>query len=463
MTSFCRAAATALVVSLVRLPSCGVADTGLTTVRVASGLSRPVFVTAPPGDTQRLFIVEAQVGSSGRIRILNLGTGSLNSTPFLTISNVATGDEQGLLGLAFHPQYAQNGYFYVNYTDSSGTTIVRRFTASANPDVADTTSGMQVLSIAQPASNHNGGWLGFGPDGYLYIGMGDGGGSGDPDGNGQNINVLLGKMLRIDVNGDDFPGDATRNYAIPPDNPFVGVAGADEVWAYGLRNPWRPSFDRATGDLYIADVGQSAWEEVDFQPAGSAGGQNYGWRCYEGSHEYDTTDCAPASTMIFPIYEYSHASGCAVTGGYVYRGSQICDLRGTYFFADYCSARIWSFRYDGATLTGFQERTAELAPGGGLTINSISSFGEDAAGELYIVDLGGDVYKIVPRGPAKADMNKDGVVNFDDINPFVIALVDAATYAAQYGVPATQAGDLNCDGYCNFDDINPFVLRLVSP
>ena len=436
--------------------------TALTTVRVASGLTLPLYVVAPPGHFDRLFIVEQRSGTQGRIKILNLVTGTVNTTPFLTVTGVSTGNEQGLLGLAFHPDYASNGYFYVNFTNTAGTTVIRRYTASADPNLADPNSAYPILFIAQPYSNHNGGWISFGLDGYLYIGMGDGGSGGDPQNHAQNINDLLGKMLRLDVNGDDFPADPNSNYAIPPTNPFVGVNGRDEVWAYGLRNPWRCSFDRLTGDLYMGDVGQNAWEEISFQPAASTCGQNYGWRCYEGNHAYNTSGCPSPTTMVFPIYEFSHSGGhCSVTGGYVYRGNQICDLRGTYFFADYCSNRIWSFRYDGSNLTEFLDRTTELDPPGTLTINSITSFGEDAAGELYICDQGGEIFKIIPVGPGKGDLNYDGVVNFDDINAFVLALTDPATYQATYGYPAEQAGDLNCDGLVDFDDVNPFVALLA--
>ncbi len=438
-------------------------ETALTTIRVADGLTLPLFVVAPPGDTGRLFIVEQRAGTIGRIKILNLGTGTVNAAPFLTVSGVSTGSEQGLLGLAFHPDYSANGLFYVNFTNSAGTTIVRRYTVSTNPDVADPNSAYPILSLSQPFTNHNGGWISFGPDGYLYVATGDGGSGGDPGNRAQDVSQLLGKMLRIDVNGDDFPGDPNTNYAIPPDNPFVGLSGHDAIWAYGLRNPWRSSFDRLTGDLYIADVGQGAWEEVDFQPASSTGGENYGWRCYEGNAPYNLTDCGSPDTMVFPIHVYSHTGGnCSITGGYVYRGSQICDLRGAYFFADHCSNNIWSFRYDGTNLTDFRNRTAELAPGGGLSITSITSFGEDAGGELYICDRGGEVFKIVPVGPGKGDLNNDGTVDFGDINPFILALADPDAYQATYGFPAAQAGDLNCNGAADFGDINPFIALLTG-
>jgi glucose/arabinose dehydrogenase len=437
--------------------ACG---TPLTTQRVASGLSSPVFVTAPPGDTDRLFIVQ----QGGAIKILNLQTLVVNATPFITIP-VTSGSEAGLLGMAFDPQYASNRYFYVDYTRSiSGQlmTFVSRFTTSAgNPDVADPNSELVILSFNQPFSNHNAGWLAFGPDGYLYIATGDGGSEGDPQNNGQTItNNRLGEMLRIDVSNSAVG----HPYDVPPDNPFVGVTGDDEIWAYGLRNPWRDSFDRLTGDFYIGDVGQSTTEEIDFQPAGSPGGQNYGWRCYEGNNAYNTSGCAPANTMTFPIYTYSHAYGCAIIGGYVYRGPKIWDLRGTYFFSDNCSSQLWTFRYVGGQVTDFRNRTSEMAPGGGLSIDSVSSFGEDAAGELYICDLGGgEIYKIVPDGPVVGDLNGDGVINNFDINAFVLALTDPSGYDQQYpNIDRTVIADINCDGSVNNFDINPFVALLAQ-
>jgi len=274
---------------------------------------------------------------------------------------------------------------------------VAEYQVSGNPDLADPKSARTVLTVAQPQLNHNGGMLAFGPrDGYLYISLGDGGGANDPGNHAQNRNSLLGKMLRIDVDRRD-PG---LGYAIPPTNPFKGVAGTrDEIWALGLRNPWRFSFDRLTGDLYIADVGQSAREEVDFQPASSKGGENYGWRCMEGNACTGLTGCTcNAAGLTLPVFDYTHAQGCSITGGYVYRGCAIPGLSGTYFFADFCSNRIWTFRVVGGKAVGVQERSAELAPGGGLGIQSITSFGEDGRGELYLTDLyGGELFKIVPR------------------------------------------------------------------
>ena len=369
-------------------------ETALTTVRVAGGFTRPVFVTAAPGDTARLFVVE-QRGADARGRIKILKHGVPLSRAFLTTDPLATGFEQGLLGLAFAPDFATTGRFYVDYTRADGTTVVERHTVSADPDSANP-AGTVLLTVAQPYENHNGGWLGFGPDGYLYVALGDGGSGGDPGDRAQDLNSPLGKLLRLDVSG--------AAYAIPPSNPFAGaVTGLDEIWAFGLRNPWRPSFDRLTGDLVIADVGQGQLEEIDFQPRTSPGGENYGWRCYEGTNFYSesaTTPCgsclAAGCPKIAPSYEYPHTLGrCSVTGGYVYRGDSIPDLEGAYFFADYCAGSIYSGRFVGGALVDVVGRTAELAPGAGLSIDNITSFGEDAQGELYLCDQDGEIYKIV--------------------------------------------------------------------
>ena len=401
----------------------------LASTRVAFELALPTFVTHAPADYSRLFIIEKR----GRIRILNLQTGVVNDTPFLNIDSLVGGgaaefDERGLLGLAFHPDYQNNGFFYVNYTnttcggnDSCDTTIAR-YSVSANPDIADPSSAVVLLGIAQPFPNHNGGWMGFGPnDGFLYIAQGDGGSANDPGNRAQDTtNQLLGKILRIDVDGND-----AGNYGIPPDNPFVGVAGDDEIWAYGLRNPWRPSFDRENGDLYIADVGQTAWEEVDYQKASAPGGRNYGWRCMEGNHCTGLSGCVcNSASLTDPIHEYSHGQGCAVTGGYVYRGCAIPSLTGTYFFADYgCftpNPPIWSFEVVGGALTNLVTRTSELSPSiQGVLVNQISSFGEDALGEIYIVDQGsgsnGQIFKIIPDKFSGPDCNDNGVHDSCDI------------------------------------------------
>jgi len=393
-------------------------STPLTTVRVASGLALPLYVTAPPGDNARVFILEQRSGTTGRIRILNIPAHTLNATAYLSISPVATGNEEGLLGLAFHPDFLNNGYFWVYYTNSAGNNVIARYQANApyaTSTTANAATATTLLTISHPTfDNHNGGWIAFGPDGHLYVATGDGGSANDPSNNAQNINVLLGKMLRIDVDGaDDIPGNDDDDgvigmtlppYTSPPDNPFVGVAGDDRIWAYGLRNPWRNAFDRLTGDLYIADVGQGNWEEIDFQPASSSGGENYGWRCMEGNNCTGLTGCTceigcAGGPLTCPIHQYNHATdgfSCSITGGYVYRGCAMPDMHGIYFFADFCSNRIKSFRYDGVSITEFTDRTTELDPAGAQTIDAITSFGEDNRGELYICDRGGEVFKIVP-------------------------------------------------------------------
>jgi glucose/arabinose dehydrogenase len=437
----------------------------LTTVRVASGLSRPVYVAAPPGDQGRLFIVEqrgsAGVGNRADIRVLNLAADppALLPTPFLTITGVSTGGEQGLLGLAFDPNYLTNGRFYLNYTNAAGTTIIeRRIDANPLDNVHTNASGSPntVISIAQPFSNHNAGWLGFSPvDGYLYIPLGDGGSSCDPGGRAQNINELLGKTLRLDVSG-------ATGYAVPPTNPFAGATpGLDEIWNLGLRNPFRCSFDRATGDLYLGDVGQAVYEEIDFENPG-AGGRNYGWDIREGFACSTVSGCPSSCATGFtdPAHAYDQTVGarCAVTGGYVYRGCRMPGLQGQYFFADYCSNEIWSMPAGGGAVTA---RTTELAPGGGLSIASISSFGEDAQGEIYLCDLsGGEVFKIVPKGVG--DLNGDGAVNLLDVSPFVLALVNPAGYAAAYPaldgyIRANINGDCAADGR----DVDAMVNLLL--
>ena len=356
----------------------------LTTELVAQGFARPVFATSPPGDTGRLFVCEQH---TGRVEIVDLATGQILGTPFIDLA-VSTGNEQGLLSIAFHPDYANNGRFFVSRTASGGNTRVTEHLVTSDPNVGDPTVVQQIVAENQPFSNHNGGQIAFGPDGYLYVALGDGGSANDPGNRSQNGSTNLGKMLRLDV-------DASAPF-VPPSNPFVGNGSVlDTIWATGLRNPWRFSFDRATGDMYIADVGQNAWEEINFQPASSAGGENYGWRCMEGDHCTGLSGCAcNSTTLVDPIQEYSHSFGCSVTGGYVYRGSAIPALQGTYFYADYCSSRIWSFRFVNGQVTEFTERTQELNPPGSASITTITSFGEDANGELYILEQGGQIWRV---------------------------------------------------------------------
>jgi glucose/arabinose dehydrogenase len=355
--------------------------------RVASGLTQPLFATAAPGDVNRLFVVE----KTGSIKILDLSSGALRPTPFLDVSTqISAAGEGGLLGLAFDPGFAGNGLFYVNLINRSGDTEIRRYHVStANPDVAEPASSTLLITIDQPGfTNHKAGWLAFGRDGYLYASLGDGGGAGDPLGSGQNIDSLLGKILRLDVNGDAFAADPQRNYVIPADNPFVGIAGADEIWALGLRNPWRPSFDRAIGELFIADVGQGAWEEIDI----GARGANYGWNSFEGPARF-SGGATSAGTLTFPIHAYDHSIGASITGGYVYRGESE-GLQGHYFFADFVTNRIFTLAFNGASWVA-TERTAQITPDAGA-ISSPSSFGEDARGNLYIVDIGGEVFRLTP-------------------------------------------------------------------
>jgi glucose/arabinose dehydrogenase len=361
----------------------------LTMTRVASGLAWPVFVTSPPGDLQRLFILEF---NTGRIRILK--NGALLTTPFLDIGSLVTNNTNfGLLGLAFHPNYAVNGWFYVQYVNNSSQPRVVRYTVSADPDVANAASAQSILTL--PAIvDHQGGTLAFGPnDGYLYVAFGDGQ-EADPNNNAQNDGTLLGKMVRLDVN-------TVLPYSIPPTNPFVGPGNPlDEIWAKGLREPFRFTFDRATGDLWLGDVGQSQREELDFQPANHAGGRNYGWRLKEGKVCFNPPSSCNPGGLTPPIFDYTHVvSGCrgCITGGSVYRGSAIPGLSGTYFFADFCTGKIAAMRYNGSRITELKNVTAALAPPGGFTINQPTSIGEDGAGELYLTDFDGDLYKLVPR------------------------------------------------------------------
>ncbi len=450
---------------------------------VATGLTQPLFVCAPPGDAGRLFIVQ-QNG------IILVKVGAAAPTAFVNIStrlNSSSG-EQGLLGLAFAPDYAVSRAFYVYYTaaggGAAGQSVVSRMLASAaNPNVADIAE-TRLLLIAQPFSNHNGGCMHFGPDGLLYIGTGDGGSANDPNNAGLSPNSLLGKLLRIDVSGDDFPADANRNYRIPAGNPYASGGGLPEIWSIGLRNPWRWSFDRGTGDLYIADVGQGAAEEINFVPGNGGSTRNYGWRLREGNARPSTFTSdwaafgtsqtvweAPAqgggtfgsnylATLTAPVYAYAHGTGAlqgnSVTGGYVYRGRQIRPWHGRYFFADFVRARVWSGVVSGDAWGSFLDVYTILNPLTPATaITSVSSFGEDAAGELYIVQYGsgltGRVRKIVPRFHP-LDVNYDTVVNPDDLGDFITA----------YFAPHISA-DWDFNGMLNADDLGDFITDYFGP
>ncbi|HVL47043.1 MAG TPA: PQQ-dependent sugar dehydrogenase [Candidatus Thermoplasmatota archaeon] len=336
-----------------------------------SGLSGPILITHAGDGSGRLFVVE----QGGRVKVVTNGT--VSPLPFLDVSPlISTGGERGLLGLAFAPDFETTGRFFVDYTDREGDTVVARYrTAAAN--LADPASATTILSVKQPYPNHNGGHLAFGPDGFLYVGLGDGGSGGDPEGHAQDKNSLLGKILRLDVKGE--------KYAIPPNNPFTAGAGRPEIWAWGLRNPWRFSFDRETGDLWIADVGQREREEVNFQPAKSLGGENYGWNVWEGTKRFKSGEAS--GNVVFPVAEYDHGGGhCSVTGGYAYRGGRIPDLVGTFVYGDFCSGTIWGTRAENGTWV-----TRKLLD----TDHRIASFGEDEAGELYVVDIGGRVLRVI--------------------------------------------------------------------
>ncbi|RME42993.1 MAG: glucose dehydrogenase [Caldilineae bacterium] len=339
----------------------------------ANGFDEPVYLTHAGDGTGRLFVVERR----GTIRVLE--EGEVQPEPFLDIRPLvgSKGREQGLLSVAFHPDFAANGRLFVNYTDTNGDTVIAEYRARPGGSRADPATARVLLTLSQPYSNHNGGQLQFGPDGNLYIGTGDGGAANDPHGNGQNPSALLGKMLRLNV-------DFGEPYTVPADNPFVDAPGfRPEIWAVGLRNPWRFSFDRQTGDLYIADVGQNLYEEVDFVAAGSPGGLNFGWNLMEGRHCFQAEACRTEG-LTLPIAEYGHEDGCSITGGYVYRGEAYPALDGVYLYADFCSGKVWGLRPGGENRLLLQ------------TSLNISSFGEDETGEVYAVDLGGGIYRVVP-------------------------------------------------------------------
>lgn len=385
----------------------------------ASGFSNPVHITHAGDGSQRLFIVEQR----GQIRIFKNQT--LLNRPFLDIADrVSCCGEQGLLSVAFPPGYSSKRYFYVDYTNTAGNTVVARYRVTGDPDVAASSSEEIVLTVEQPFANHNGGQLSFGPDGYLYIGMGDGGSGGDPQNNGQNPAALLGKILRIDVESGTVP------YAIPPTNPYAQTHRyRGEIWALGLRNPWRFSFDRQTGDLYIGDVGQNKYEEIDFQSASSPGGENYGWKIMEGGHCYNSDTCNQTG-LVLPLAEYDHSQGCSVTGGFVYRGQQSVRLQGIYLYGDFCSGRIWAL----TNLYGYQGATQLLG-----TPYSISTFGEDEAGEVYLADYSsGTIYHIIDTTPSSsADV---ALMNVDSPDPVTVGNDITYTLTVTNNGPAAATG-----------------------
>ncbi|MBK7092654.1 MAG: PQQ-dependent sugar dehydrogenase [bacterium] len=477
LTTSCCLFALVLVLSVVPLN----AQTPLRTEIVVSGLTRPVFATSPVGDFNRLFVVEqrgsASTSNRADIRIMDINTRTMYTKPFLSISPVRTSSEEGLLGLAFHPNYAGNGYFFTYHTNTSGDNVVTRWQVSGtNPDSANPASASILMTIPHPLeSNHNGGWMAFGPDGFLYISAGDGGGSNDEHNNGQNLNTLLGSMLRIDV-------DSGTPYGIPPSNPFFGGPQREEIYYWGLRNAWRNSFDRLSGDLYIGDVGQGQYEEINFRPAADTGNINFGWPLREGAHCYiPSVNCDPSGITTDPIHEYTHSLGCSITGGYNYTGCAIPDLNGTYFFGDYCEGTVWSFRYDGINKTDFQNRTVELD----LTFTAgLTSFAEDNYGELYLLYQDGEIRKIVPDVAITdcngndlddsceiffgvvQDANFNGVPDSCDPPSFIcgdadgggtISVSDAVFLIAHIfgGGPApvpAEAGDANCSGGLSISD-----------
>ena len=441
---------------------CSSTFAGVTAIKpklVVTGLSLPTCIASAPGDKTRLFVLEKR----GTIRIIDLTTATptLITTPFLDIDAIVSGtqsvgDEQGMLCLAFDPDYSTNGQFYVYYT-GTGTNNLARYTVSAsNPNIANT-AGVVMMTWADSFSNHNGGSLQFKPGTRnLYMGTGDGGSANDPSGNSQNLLSRHGKMHRI----TPTVGGASPYYTIPTDNPFVGgsTTADDTVWSYGLRNAWRSCFDRANGDLYIADVGQNAVEEVNYEPSSAAGGRNYGWRCTEGTSCTGLTGCTcNGTTLTAPVRTYAHnaAGGFSITGGNVYRGCAMPDMQGIYFYADYSSNNSWSMKMVGGLVTEFVTRNSELQLAlGGQTVNQISSFGEDDNGEMYIADLGGQIYKIVPA-TGEVVCNPPPPLNPADLN--LDGFIDGVDLTILLSCWATLCGDVNNDGFTDGGDLTALL------
>ncbi|MBU3728004.1 MAG: PQQ-dependent sugar dehydrogenase [Phycisphaerales bacterium] len=451
-------ACAALLCALAFAPDASAQQVAVRTRLFASGFSFPLHMAQAPGDATRFYVV--QKGGLVRIIETSSGTPTILSTPFVNLTGISfavssTSDERGLLGMAFHPDYVNNGYVYLYYTAAStnANTLVRMTRSASNPLTLDPASRVTMLSWADPFQNHNGGWLEFGPDGNLYLGTGDGGSANDPDNRSQDITEQRhGKILRV----TPTIGNTAPYYSIPADNPFAGaITGDDEIWAFGLRNPWRCAFDRETGALYIADVGQSAQEEISYQPPG-VGGRNYGWRCQEGTSCTGLTGCTCNSAALTPpIRTYTRSSttgGGSITGGRVYRGCAMPDLRGTYFYCDYSSNNYWSFRYNGTTLTEFVQRNAEFRTAtGGQTVSVVVSWAEDHEGELYLIAHGGNIYKMIPASgevvctpPNPADFNNDGRVNGLDLTQLLSCW-------------GTACGDVDGDGTTGGTDLTALL------
>ncbi len=439
----------------------GGTDLPFRTDRVVGSLAYPTGVAFAPGNDNLMYIIQ----KAGSIRIYDITAGALLPTPFVTVTPLVGGtsilDEQGLLGIAFHPDYPAQPYVYVNFTTTGGATVVRRYTVTT-PTSANAASALQIISYAQPFSNHNGGCLRFGPDGYLYIAAGDGGSANDPGNRAQAIvNQKLGKMLRLDVNADGFPGDNTKFYTNPIDNPFVGINGDDEIFHFGLRNPWRFDFDPATGDTYIGDVGQGQWEEIDFVAAGVKG-LNFGWRCMEGNVCTGLSGCTcNAVSLTKPIVVHSHAVGDSVTGGAIYRGCEVPELDGVYLFGDYQSSVFWTLRYNGAVVSDYVVNTSKFNPSiDGFVLNQPVSFDRNNQGELFVTDHGGatagQIFKVVrnPVAPALPDCNEDGFPDSCQLANGELADDNAN------GIPdvcETVPGDLTGDGIIDGADLGELL------
>lgn len=439
-----------LLIGATSMVGAGTTLPALDVVPFVTEVSRGVEIIPIPGMSGKYFLAEQRLGSSNTARIRIWDRETNVRTLFLEIENVSIQGPQGLLSMAVDPDYVNNGYVYVNYTDFAGTSRIVRYARSAgDPMVADPASAHYIRYIAQLGPTHNVGWMDFGPDGFLYIGTGDGGNGGDLPNNAQNLSngMLLGKILRIDVHGDDFPAGAL-NYAIPADNPYAGTSMDQEIWAYGFRHPWRCAFDSLTGDLYIADVGDATYEEINFQPASSTGGENYGWHCMEANTPSHPADCLPGTDFVDPVHFYEHfAPGqpfrCSIIGGEVYRGSAIPALDGFFLFADYCSGEIFAARFD-AGRTDILNLTEDLQ-GCDIDLTAITGFSLDEDGEVLILARGsGIIYKIIPA--CGADVSHDGVVDFKDLN----ILLD--NWGLEGGL-----GDSNGDCSVDFADLNAIL------